>query len=215
VLMEQAQFGQAAAALQKAGELYPANHPDRKRALELRHRSQRYVALDLRLPAILSGTEKPANATEQIELAEMCRFKEDYAAAARFYRDAFAAYPKLAEDVLARTHYAAAAAAAALAGCGQGKDANQLDEKERARWRRQALEWLRCDLTWWGKELDNGNGQARGKARRQMRYWQAEPAFAGVRTKDALARLPDVERKQWETLWSDVDAMLHRVSEPE
>jgi hypothetical protein len=36
-------------------------------------------------------------------------------------------------------HYAARAAA--LAGCGQGKDADKLDDKERALWRWQALQW--------------------------------------------------------------------------
>jgi hypothetical protein len=28
----------------------------------------------------------------------------------------------------------------------------------------------------------------------------------------SLARLPDEERKQWESLWCDVDSLLHRVS---
>jgi hypothetical protein len=32
-------------------------------------------------------------------------------------------------------------------GCGQGQDADKLDNQERARWRRQALEWLRQDIT--------------------------------------------------------------------
>jgi hypothetical protein len=31
---------------------------------------------------------------------------------------------------------------------------------------------------------------------------------------DALARLPDEERKQWERFWSDVDALLRRVNQP-
>jgi serine/threonine-protein kinase len=214
VLMEQGRFGQAAAALQQAGELYPANHPDRKQALELHHWSQRYVALDLRLPAILSGTEKPANATEQIELAAMCRFKKDYAAAARFFRDAFAADPKLIEHVAASTRYAAAAAAAG-AGCGQGKDANKLDDKERAHWRRQALEWLRQDLTRWAEALAKGNAQTRADVRWRMQYWQSDPDLAGVRAREALARLPVEEREQWERLWSDVDALLRCVSKPE
>ncbi len=30
--------------------------------------------------------------------------------------------------------------------------------------------------------------------------------------KDALSRLPDEERERWERLWSDVDALLRRVS---
>jgi hypothetical protein len=49
----------------------------------------------------------------------------------------------------------------------------------------------------------------------RLRYWQTDGALAGVRAQDALARLPDEERKQWERLWSDVDALLRRVSEPE
>jgi hypothetical protein len=64
----------------------------------------------------------------------------------------------LAEDVLAATHYHAARAAAS-AGCGQGKDAVQLDDKERAVLRRQALDWLLQDLTWCGQWLDDGVAQ--------------------------------------------------------
>jgi hypothetical protein len=41
------------------------------------------------------------------------------------------------------------------------------------------------------------------------------PPAAGIRARDALARLPVEERKQWERLWSDVDALLRRVSQPE
>src|SRR5437763_2953473 len=49
--------------------------------------------------------------------------------------------PALAADPRTSVHYNAACAAA-LAGCGQGKDADQSDEKERGRLRRQALDWL-------------------------------------------------------------------------
>jgi hypothetical protein len=48
-----------------------------------------------------------------------------------------------------------------------------------------------------------------------MRNWQTDRDLAGVRTKDALAWLPDEERMQWERLWSDVGALLRRMSEPE
>jgi hypothetical protein len=48
-----------------------------------------------------------------------------------------------------------------------------------------------------------------------MRHWRIEGDLAGVRDKDALARLADEERVQWERLWSDVDALLRRVSQPE
>jgi serine/threonine-protein kinase len=90
-----------------------------------------------------------------------------------------------------------------------------LDDKERALWRRQALDWLRQDRTWWGKALDKGEAQTNALARLRLRHWKSDGDLAGVRAQDALARLPDEERKHWEKLWSDVDALLRRVSEPE
>jgi tetratricopeptide (TPR) repeat protein len=75
------------------------------------------------------------------------------AAAARFAAEAFAARPKLADD-LRFPNRRNAACSAALAGCGQGQDAAKLDDAERARLRRQALDWLRADLAAWGALLD-------------------------------------------------------------
>src|SRR5262249_53245217 len=151
---------------------------------------------------------------EQINFAELCHFRKHYAAAARFSRDAFTAEPKLADVVSAHTRYNAACAAA-LACCRQGTDAEMLDDKDLALWRRQALDWLRQDLIGWGKALDNGNAQTNVEVRRCMRHWQSDSDLAGVRGNDALARLPVEERKMWERLWSDVDALLRRASEPE
>jgi serine/threonine-protein kinase len=214
VLMRQARFDEAAAALNKALDLLPATHPSREWARQLRQHCQRFAILDARLPAILRGTEKPANAAEQLELAQLCALKKNYAAAARFFRDAFTAEPKRAEAVPEATRYNAACAAA-LAGCGQGKDAGGLDDKERAFWRRQALDWLRQDLTWWGKAIDGADAQTNAQARQMLRHWKADGDLVGVRAKDALARLPDEERKQWKMLWLDVDALLRRVNQPE
>jgi serine/threonine-protein kinase len=212
--MQRCQFDKAALALEKAGELFPASDPHRDITRRLQQSCLRYAALDPRLPEILRGTEKPANAAEQLDLARLCVFKKQYAAAARFSRDAFTAEPKLAEAVPEATRYDAACAAA-LAGCGQGKDASRLDDKERALWRRRALDWLRQDLTWWGQALDNGSAQTTARVRQKLRHWKADGDLAGVRAQDALARLPDDERKSWERFWSDVDALLRRVSQPE
>jgi serine/threonine-protein kinase len=213
-LMRQARFGDAAAALKKASDLLPATNPGRGWARQLQQRCQRYVTLDARLPAILRGTEKPANAADQIEFARMCHLKKLYAAAALFYADAFAAEPKLAEDVPESVRYDAACAAA-LAGCAPGEEPEKPDGKERARWRRQALAWLREDLTWWAQQLESGTAQARLSAGQRLRLSRSDPDLAGVRDRGGLARLPDEERGQWERLWSEVDALLRRVSGPE
>ena len=109
----------------------------------------------------------------------------------------------------------AAACNAALAGFGQGKDAADLKDGERARWRLQALEWLRLDLAWWGKALEGGRAQSRAIVQSKMQKWRNDDAFAGVRGNDALARIPAAERKEWESFWADVDALIRRASEPD
>jgi hypothetical protein len=107
-----------------------------------------------------------------------------------------------------------AACCAARAGCGQGEDAGQLDELERARWRQQALDWLRADLIRWGKLLDDGKADTQAKVRQTMRHWQTDPDLAGVRDPAGLARLPDKERQAWQQFWADVAATLQRAATP-
>jgi tetratricopeptide (TPR) repeat protein len=131
------------------------------------------------------------------------------AAAARFYAEAFAAHPKLADDVRFLNRYNAACSAA-RAGCGHGQDAAGLDEVERARLRRQALDWLRADLVAWGQLLEKEPDQARARVQWALRMWQQDTDFAGVRG-DALAKLPEAERRAWQQLWADVEQTLKRV----
>jgi eukaryotic-like serine/threonine-protein kinase len=114
---------------------------------------------------------------------------------------------KLSEDILARARYQAASAAA-LAGCGQAKEADQLHDEDRTLRHRRALDWLRQDLTWCGKQLDGGKAQANA----WVRFSLVDPDLAGVRAKDALARLPKEERERWERLWSDLDTLRRRLS---
>ena len=84
--------------------------------------------------AILRGEARPADATEQLGLGELCTLKKRYAAAARFYADAFTAEPKLADDLQRWNRYGAACAAA-LAAAGKGEDAAKLADQERVKLR--------------------------------------------------------------------------------
>src|SRR5262249_6257908 len=94
--------------------------------------------LEKKLAAVLKGDMQPRDAGERLGLASLCQiYKKRPGAAARFYAEAFAADPKLADDLRTGARYYAACAAA-LAGCGRGKDAKSLDEKERGRLRQQA-----------------------------------------------------------------------------
>jgi tetratricopeptide (TPR) repeat protein len=212
-LVEQARFDEGLAFVIKGNRLLPALDPVREQTQLLLQRCQRYMVLEARLPAVLRGTDKPANAVEQLEFAQLCLRKKLYATAAHFYGGAFTADPKLTQIASADILYEAACAAA-LAGSAQGKDADKPDDKERAGFRRRALDWLREDLTWCGKKLESGTAQASFSPRQRLQHWQSDPDLAGVRAKDGLARLPEEEREQWERLWSDVDALLRRVSGP-
>ena len=98
-----------------------------------------------------------------------------------------------------------AACAAALAGCGRGKDEPPLDEASRARWRRQALEWLEADLAAWSKALEGGPAQSRPAVSRMLEHWKGDPDLAGLRDPGALATIPEDQQKACRALWARVD----------
>jgi hypothetical protein len=174
-------------------------------------RCERLVELDGQLPDFITRKKLPASPAEGIELAGLCSLKRLHRAAVRFYEDAFAAQPKLADNLSAAHRYDAACAAV-LAGCGQGQDAAKLDDKERACLRRQALDWLRADFQARGRLLDRAPDKARAAATltNVLRHWLADRDLAGVRGREALARLPEAERQPWQELWDDVATTLAR-----
>jgi serine/threonine-protein kinase len=201
--MRTGQYRTAVQALRRGHELGSHNprwpYPS---ARWLRHAEQ-LARLDDRLPAILDGMEQPRNACDCLALAHLCQvYRQRYAAAVRYYAEAFDAQPALAEKVQAGHRYNAARAAA-LAGCGQGKDAPPGDEA-RAQLRRRALRWLRADLAAWRRLRDKGPAAAGAAAEKQLRHWRQDPDLSGVRDKGPLARLPVEERLAWHWLWADV-----------
>jgi serine/threonine-protein kinase len=211
VLYQSGRFKEAVDALSKAGDLLRSDDPRRQLIQREMRAWQRSVMLDGRLAGVLKAADKPAGAGELIEFAQLCAIKKLHAAVERFYREAFAADPARAENVQAKTRYNAACAAA-LAGCGQGKDAGSLDDRERTRLRRQALDWLRADLNWWSKALEKANPRNRAAIAQQMEEWQTTSELAGIRDSEALARVPEDERKEWQRFWADVTGLRQRAS---
>jgi serine/threonine protein kinase/Flp pilus assembly protein TadD len=173
--------------------------------------AERFAELDARLPALLQGRQQPGDADERLALARLCQLhKRLFATAARWYGEAFAARPGLVNDLSAGPRYNAACAAA-LAGCGQGEDNSQTDAKERARLRRQALNWLQADLAAWNGILIKEPAKAGPPAARQLAHWQEDSDLSGVRGLEALAKLPGGERGEWQKLWADVEEMLAKI----
>jgi tetratricopeptide (TPR) repeat protein/serine/threonine protein kinase len=171
---------------------------------------QRLVELDGREAAVLRGEAKPADAAERKDHAQLCYSKKLYVASARLWADAFTADPNLADD-LELSHRYEAACVAALAAAGQGADAGRLDDQGRARWRKQALDWLRADLVANGKLLASGKPEARPLVRQRLRHWQGDQQLAGLREPAAVARLPADERGACQQFWAEVQRLLSKA----
>jgi serine/threonine protein kinase/tetratricopeptide (TPR) repeat protein len=171
---------------------------------------ERLVELDKRLPSLLEGRSTPTGPSEGIELAQLCSLKRLNRAALRFYEHAFNTKPELKDDMKAAHRYNAACAAA-LAGCGEGKDAEKLNEKERAHLRGQALDWLRADLEARARVLHKEPARSAAQVTKVLRHSLADPDLAGVRGPEALAKLPEPEREPWQELWSHVADTLARA----
>ena len=170
--------------------------------------ARRLVELDAKLPGILDGSEKPATAAEQLDYAGVCKRKGLYGASARLFAAAFAADPALGTS-LGTVYRYPAARVAVLAGGGQGQDAPELDAAARARWRKQALDWLRVDLALWADGL-NKSTDGRSRVASALRRWQREKDLAGIREPEELAKLPESERAGCLRFWADVEELLVR-----
>jgi serine/threonine-protein kinase len=207
-LRKQGKLDEAVAELRSARELaHGAKSPLAPKIERVLTATEQLALRFARLPAVLANGLGPADATDAPAFALLCYYKELHGASARFWAEAFQSRPKLADDMRSQHRYNAACVAA-LAGCGQGKDDPPLDGAAKARWRRQALDWLKADLAAWSKLLASGPPQARQSVAQTLQHWKADPDLSGLRDPAARAKLPEDEQKACRSLWADVDALL-------
>jgi tetratricopeptide (TPR) repeat protein len=212
-LVRQGEFARALRHLQHGHQLGFRNPGWPDPSAEWVQRCQRWRELDGRLPAILRGEVSPVGDGEHVVFAELCAIRQLPDAAAGFYQKCLAANPKLGANPEANLRYRAATQAA-LAGCGQGKDDPPPDEPARTCWRKQALGWLRADLTRWTEQLNNDPSRARYEVQYTLRQWKRDPDLAGLRDPAGLAKLSQGERQEWEELWQEVNAIRARAGSP-
>jgi hypothetical protein len=196
-------LAEAVAAYRDAARLDP-EHPVFRTNLR---QAQRLLELDQQFPAILAGKQQARSPQELIEFANFCvAYQHLPLAAFGLYSTAFAADPKLAED-LHSWHRYNAACCAALAAAGQGDDAKSLSVEEWAWLQQHALDWLRADLAAYAKLLAKGDKVARQFVQQQLAHWQEDDDLIAVRDKDWLAAMPAFDRARWQKLWADVAAL--------
>jgi serine/threonine protein kinase/Flp pilus assembly protein TadD len=212
LLKQQGQFAEALRALKTGHGLGSRRADWRYPSAAWVRDAERLAALDGKLAKVLKGEAQPADAAEWAAMAWLCErpSRQLHVAAVRFYAEAFASDPKLADD-LEVSHRYDAACAAALAGCALGKDDPPPDAAARAELRRQALDWLRADLAANARLLAGTDPKAPARVRQRLRHWQQDADFQGVRGEGALARLPEAERQPWRDVWDDVAATLGRA----
>ncbi len=213
LLLQQGKYSDAEASTRRALELLPPANPLRGPASQQLERCQKLPALEQKLAGILEGKAQPESPSERLQLAQLCQqpHQRRYALSARLYAEAFAAEPKLANDFA--QHRYNAACSAALAGCGQGTDAADLTEDERARLRRRSLVGLRAELEILRRLLEKQPDKGPPVVVQNLGHWQEDADFAGVRGEEALAKLPEEERQAWRQLWADVANTLTRARE--
>jgi tetratricopeptide (TPR) repeat protein len=207
-LATKGQVDEAIACFRKALAL----NPNYARARGHLARWERLAAIRDKLAAFQNGTYTPATPSERLDLVEWCQVKKLHQTAAGLYTAAFAADPRLADDLPAAHRYNGACHAA-LAAAGKGDDAATLDDKERTRLRHQALAWLRADLALWAKQLGADQPADRVAVQQTLGSWQQDTDLAGLRDAAALAKLPAEEQQACAQLWADVAALLKKAEE--
>jgi serine/threonine-protein kinase len=212
VLKRQSRFAESLAAYQRGHELGAKRPAWPYPSAEWVRRAECVAAMEGKLPAFLKGALQPRGTAELLGLAGVCEAKKLHAAALRLYAEAFVADLELASDLKAGHRYDAACYAA-RAAAGQGEDPGKLDDKEKARLRKQALDWLRADLALRGKLLETDKPAHRAAVQQALRYWQKDTDLAGLRDAAALANLRAEERAACEKLWADVAALLKKAGE--
>jgi serine/threonine-protein kinase len=210
-LRRQGRFAEALAETRRGDELGRKRPDWPYQSARWVREAERLADLDDNFSKVCKDKSQFTKPSERLELADFCReHKQCQVAAVSFYRDAFAADPKLTEDPRTgnRCH---AIQAAALAAAGRGKDAAGLDDKARADLRKQALDWLRAELAVFSKLADESSPQVKQALVQGLQRCKGDDQLAGVRDASSLAKLPEAERRDWEQLWADVDRLLVRI----
>jgi tetratricopeptide (TPR) repeat protein/S1-C subfamily serine protease len=194
-------------ALKEALALVPETAPQYqawKRDLE---QSEALLRLEPELPEIVKGERKTTDFLEGMRYGKLCRYKQHYGAALRFYEQALANDPDAAKKlgpqdltILART--------ALLASAGKGSDPPP--EADRPKYRAKALVWLQRLVKAQHEALEKDFNANRYSCQLHLRVLLQHKDLAPARP-PALNNFPAAERKEWESFWDEVETLLEKA----
>ena len=190
-------FADAKEALKKAIQLAGNNKSLKQFAESHIQQCNRFMELEEQLSLLAAGKVQIKNATQAIELAEfLLMSKKHPLSAVNYYQQAFAFDPTLTSKVDSHPYNAACAALLGANLLPHHWDALTLAYA--AILRNQAHIWLSADLQALQKQPNV----------KILQHWKIDPDLASIRDPEALAKIPFEERKRWQQLWADVDALL-------
>jgi tetratricopeptide (TPR) repeat protein len=209
VLANKGDFDEAITHFRAALRMEPGNPV----VLDALPRAERNRELLRRLPDVLAG-KSPATPAQKCEFAGLCGrpVVGRYAAAVRLYEEAFAADPKLADD-LAVAHRYNSTCYAGRAAHGDGTDA-PTDPMAKAALRAKAFNWLRMDLNLCKRQAASQDGAARNMAAVFLARMLMDADLASLRPGMARMDMPARERAEWDALWADIKATSANLRQP-
>jgi serine/threonine protein kinase/Tfp pilus assembly protein PilF len=102
--------------------------------------------------------------------------------------------------------------ASVAALCAEIDDAGIIAPKELARVRGKALHYLQSELAVKKESLEKMSGESRRELEKDMRSLLTHADFRFVRGAEALAKLPESERREWRKLWEDIEELRKQAA---
>lgn len=166
-------------------------------------RGERLLALDRTFTKFQNDMQSPPNVLEAVQLAEFALVYKEAPSVALTLFETSLNDPSLPQQIRFRHEYNAVCAALLCADIKNEDDANKRDAMDAIRSRKLAFKWLSSNLAVW-KQLMESNAAARKAGISQLKSWLTDASLTSVREPEHLARLSEVERSEWLSLWKDV-----------
>ena len=162
------------------------------------------------LRRFLEGTYESRSKNEKVSFLGACQFEGRYTAAAEIYAEVLFSDTQLADDVFGGTRFRAACTAAA-AGAGRDRDADSLDEEGRARWRKQARDWLRADLEESKRLSKSAKNGLQGFLKDRLKNWLTDPDLSALQDRDVCKGLLPAEQNEFQRLCDELRVLADQT----
>jgi serine/threonine-protein kinase len=200
----------ALAELHRAGALTFSDPGLAARAARERRELEVQVTRLARLPAVFRGDDQPVDAADLMGLARVAtHIEQRFAVTARLIARSLDAHPHWADfDQDPPRYYGAVCAT--VAATERDSNLQYAPEADLPGLRKQALQWLRAELSRKAQQWVEGSPEQRDTIRKALAFWTVDGWLAGLREESRLARLPETEQMEWRALWDEVRALLKR-----